>query len=119
VSRSARYRRGRWAELAAAALLTAKGYRVLAWRWRCSQGELDLVARRGGTLVFVEVKARRTEAEAAEAVTLRQRRRIERAASAYLQRFPECTACACRFDVVRLTPPFRLRHLPDAWRPEW
>ena len=50
--------RGRLAEIAAALVLTLKGYRILARRFRCPVGEVDLIARRFGTVVFVEVKAR-------------------------------------------------------------
>jgi putative endonuclease len=80
--RSAAFRLGLTAETKAAALLLAKGYRIVARRWRSPVGEIDLVARRGRVLAFVEVKARGSHHDAAYAVTLRQQRRIIAAAQA-------------------------------------
>lgn len=126
--REAAYRRGIWAELAAAALLSAKGYRLLARRFRCPHGEIDLVASRWTTLVFVEVKARASEAEAALSLAPRQQARIRRAAEAWLARHtlsrPASDAASqtlgdwttIRFDVI-LVAPWRLpRHISDAFR---
>src|ERR1700751_454209 len=82
--RQVAFRLGLSAETRAAALLLAKGYRIVARRWRSPVGEIDLVVRRGRLLVFVEVKARVRLAVAAEAVPERQRRRIVAAAEAWL-----------------------------------
>src|SRR5262249_45878392 len=84
VGRQAAFRLGLSAESRAAALLLAKGYRVVARRYRTHVGEVDIVARRGNVLVFVEVKARDRLDDAAEAVTERQQRRIIAAAEAWL-----------------------------------
>jgi putative endonuclease len=109
-------------EARAAWLLRLKGYRVLARRSKHHVGEIDLVVRRGSVLAFVEVKARADAARAIEAITANQRRRIERAAEAFVQRHPGLMACAMRFDVVLVgaRPWERLwpRHIVDAWRPE-
>jgi putative endonuclease len=86
--RSAAWGRGRIAETAAMLLLLAKGYRILARRWRAPGAEIDIVARRGGTIVFVEVKARRSMDLAEIALTPAQRRRITRAAELFLARHP-------------------------------
>src|SRR5512132_1404728 len=72
--RQAAFRTGISAESRAAAFLIAKGFRILARRWRSPLGEIDIVARRRHLLVFVEVKARASLAEAAESVDERQRR---------------------------------------------
>ena len=86
--RQARYRRGHISEYVAAALLTAKGYRILARRYQSPAGEVDLVAKRGKRLVFVEVK-RRTSLEACEAaIGSTQRQRVRRAAECWLARHP-------------------------------
>ncbi|MBM3523954.1 MAG: YraN family protein, partial [Alphaproteobacteria bacterium] len=100
----------------AALLLRLKGFRILARGQRSRLGEIDLVARRGGLLVFVEVKARADAALAAEAVTPRQRQRIARAARAYLAGRPTLQGCTQRFDVVLLGRGSWPRHVPDAWR---
>jgi putative endonuclease len=105
---------GRRAETLAAWWLRLKGYRILARRVRTPVGEVDIVARRGRTLVFVEVKARLDVATAAEALTYVNRRRIARAANALLARFG--TGCeAARIDAV-LMAPWRLpHHIVGAW----
>ena len=108
---------GRRAETAAALLLRLKGFAILARRFSSPLGEIDLVARRGGLLVFVEVKRRDSAGDALEAVGFRQRERIARAATLFLQRQPQLAGLARRFDVVAVTPWRLPLHLPDAWRP--
>jgi putative endonuclease len=83
--RRAAFRLGLSAERQAAGLLLVKGYRVVARRFRSGVGEVDIVARHGDLLVFVEVKARERLDDAAEAVTPRQQRRIIAAAEAWRQ----------------------------------
>jgi putative endonuclease len=107
-------RRGRRAETLAAWLLRAKGYRIIARRFRCPAGEIDLVAARGRTLVFVEVKTRGDVGIAAESLLPHQRRRIRNAAQAFLQRRPDLADRFMRFDAV-LVSGFP-RHQTDAWR---
>jgi putative endonuclease len=83
--------------------LERRGYAILARRYRRRGGELDIIAKDGATLVFVEVKARdsREFGEAAEAVTPYKRRRITRLALDYMMR-NHITDCPCRFDVVSI-----------------
>ena len=84
VERQVAFRTGISAESRAAALLIAKGFRILARRWKSPVGEIDIVARRRSLLVFVEVKARERLDDAAWSVTERQRARIVAAAEAWL-----------------------------------
>jgi len=109
---------GLTSETRAAWLLRFKGYRVLARRAKHPVGEIDLIAKRGNLIAFVEVKARRSVGEAIHSITSNQRRRIERAAEAFVARSSALQNCDWRFDVVilegRLGWP---RHVPDAWRP--
>jgi len=81
-----------------------------------------LIARRGNVLAFIEVKSRRNLESALEAITANQRRRIERAAQAFVQRHPALARCDWRFDVMVVGPGALggvwPRHLPDAWRPD-
>jgi len=79
--RVAAFSLGLSAESRAAAYLVAKGYRIAARRFKTPFGEVDIVARRRGVLVFVEVKARSTLDAAAESLQLRQQRRIADAAA--------------------------------------
>src|ERR1700744_2022214 len=87
--RVAAFRTGLSAEGRAAALLMAKGYRIVARRFRTPHGEIDIVARRRNLIAFVEVKARASLDEAAYAVTPRQQQRIIEAAQAWLMAHPE------------------------------
>ncbi|MCC6918215.1 MAG: YraN family protein [Alphaproteobacteria bacterium] len=114
--------RGRVAEARAAWLLRLKGYSIVARRFRPARsfglGEIDLVARRGRMLAFVEVKARATDAEALLAITAQQQHRILRAAEHFLKVRPVYTGWPMRFDAVILEQDrFWPRHFPDAWRP--
>ncbi len=82
--RVAAFNTGLSAESRAAALLIAKGHRIVARRTRTPAGEIDIIVRRRDVLVFVEVKARASFDDAAYAVTPRQRQRIVAAAEAWL-----------------------------------
>src|SRR5437870_9000551 len=87
--RVAAFRTGLSAESRAAAFLMAKGYRILAKRFRTPYGEIDIVARRRNLIVFIEVKARASLDDAAYAVTPRQQQRIIDAAQGWLIAHPE------------------------------
>jgi putative endonuclease len=113
--RVAAFRTGLSAEARAAAYLMAKGYRILAKRFRTRYGEIDLVARRRNLLVFVEVKARASLDDAAYAVTPRQQRRIIDAAQAWLMAHPEHAEFELRFDAVLIAPRRLPRHLLAAF----
>lgn len=109
-------RRGRWAETLCLWSLRLRGYRILARDYRVAVGEVDILARRGGTLVAIEVKARGDRASASEAVTPRQRRRITRAAAHFLSGRPDLARLTLRFDVMLVVPRQLPLHLRDAWR---
>jgi len=116
--RVAAFQTGLSAESRAAALLIAKGYRIVARRFRTPVGEVDIVARRRNVLVFVEVKARINLDDAAECLTPRQQRRIAAAASAWLAAHPEDGASDIRFDAVLVAPRRIPRHIPAAFETE-
>lgn len=113
--RRGRERRGRTAERIAAALLRLKGYRILATRVRTPAGEIDLVARRGDVVVFVEVKTRASRDAAAGSVSRRQRQRIVRAAAHFAAARPALAAVTQRFDAILLAPRRLPRHIISAW----
>ena len=113
--RRRRERSGRRAEAVAVALLRLKGYRILATRARTPAGEIDIVARGGGTVAFIEVKGRSSAAAAIESISRRQRRRIVRAAAHFIAAHPAHAGTAQRFDAI-LVAPWRIpRHLISAW----
>jgi putative endonuclease len=114
-ARQVAFRWGLSAESRAAVFLIAKGYRIVSRRWRSPFGEVDIIARRRRTLVFVEVKARDLLDDAAEAVTPRQRQRIIGAAEAWLASHPKDAMCDIRFDAVLVAPRRMPRHIPGAF----
>ena len=114
-ARVAAFQTGLSAESRAAAYLMAKGYRILAKRFRTPYGEIDLVARKRNLLVFIEVKARASLDEAAYAVTPRQQQRIINAAQAWLMANPEHAGFDMRFDAMLIAPKRLPRHLLAAF----
>ena len=94
---------GKTGEDLACAELEKRGYAIIARRYRRRVGEIDIIARDGPTLVFVEVKTRdgRAFGEAAEAVTALKRRRMTQLALDYMTR-EHLSNCPCRFDVVSI-----------------
>jgi putative endonuclease len=113
--RLAAFRLGVSAESVAAVFLGAKGYRTIARRWKSPVGEIDLVIKRGGLIVFVEVKARKDFDQAAESVLVRQRRRIVAAAQAWLAAHPEHAGYDMRFDAVLVSPGRMPQHVVAAF----
>jgi putative endonuclease len=113
--RLAAFRTGLSAETCAAAYPMAKGYRILAKRFRTPHGEIDLIAKRRNLLAFVEVKARATLDEAAFAVTPRQQQRIIDAAQGWLIAHPEHAELELRFDAILIAPRRLPRHLLAAF----
>jgi putative endonuclease len=107
---------GRIAEDLAAWSLRLRGYRVLARRFKTPVGEIDLIARRGSLIAFVEVKARGNLDEALAALGPRQRERTARAAEFFLLRHPDHARCVLRFDLIAVRPWRVPHHLVDAWR---
>ncbi len=113
---------GRWGEGHAVRYLEREGYQVIARNWRRREGELDLVALHGSTLVFVEVKTRRTNSfgSAEESIDLRKQAQLAQIAQRYLDEHPDLRFTECRFDVLvvdlALRPP-QIRHYPNAFDP--
>jgi putative endonuclease len=112
---------GRRAEAEAARFLEMRGMRVIGRAFRTRAGEIDLIARDGEVLVFVEVKARTSLSwgRPAEAVGWRKRARMERAARFFLLRQALHPEPPCRFDVVEVLArpgePWAFRHHRDAF----
>jgi putative endonuclease len=104
--------RGEWL---AAMFLQCQLYRIVERRFKTPVGEIDLIAERFGTTVFVEVKARGRTESVAEALSKVNRRRLVRAAGYYLSRHPKLAATPLRFDVIFLAPKTWPRHLRNAF----
>jgi putative endonuclease len=121
----ARQRRGRRAqargvdtEAAAGAALARDGWTVHARRVHTASGEIDLVAEKDGLLAIIEVKSRPTLADAAAALTARQRARLIAAAEILLAEHPDWGANGVRFDVMVVDAAGAVRRIADAFRAE-
>ena len=111
--------RGEWGEAQAAAYLMQKGFQIVERHFRTRFGELDIIAKQGGFLAFVEVKTRKNDrfAAARESVTVQKQEKLRIAAELWLQKHP--TALQPRFDVIEVygVPGGRVRisHIPNAF----
>jgi putative endonuclease len=117
--RQVAFRLGISAESRAAAYLIAKGFRILARRFRSPVGEIDIIACRRHLLIFVEVKARDSFDEAARSVSDRQRARIAAAVEAWLAHQGSVPFKDLRFDAVLVAPGRIPRHIPAAFEAGW
>ncbi|MDB5506881.1 MAG: hypothetical protein JWR75_1519 [Devosia sp.] len=108
-------RAGHRGEFWAALFLMAQLYRIRARRVKTPVGEIDLIAERFGTTVFVEVKARGLSSDEAAALHAVDRRRIVRAAQYYVAKHPALAATPLRFDVIFIAPFALPRHLKAAF----
>jgi putative endonuclease len=114
VSHRSAEQRGRKAETLACWALRLKGWRILARRARVRAGEVDIVARRGRTIAFVEVKARASEHECGLALDEYRLRRVAMAAEQLAQRFQR-PGDDLRIDAMFVVPGRWPRHLPNVW----
>jgi len=110
-------RRGRLAERYAALWLQAKGYRLIAHRVKLPVGEIDLIARRGGVLAFIEVKQRTSLEDAVTSVQWRAWQRIARASELWASHDTRLTRLDWRYDLIAITPWALPKHYKDFWRP--
>ena len=114
---------GRWGQHQAERFLRRNGWQMLARNFAAGSGEIDLIAAsRSGTIAFVEVKTRRSEAfaPAVSAVNYRKQQKLIRTAKCFLRQY-KLSDCPLRFDVItvilpRQGPP-QIRHYPAAFRP--
>lgn len=114
MNRAEAERRGRRAEAIAAWWLRIQGWRIVSRRARTPVGEIDLVARRGRTVAFVEVKSRRDDEGLALAVDRQRLIRVARAAEALIPRFAK-RGETIRIDVILIAPWHLPRHLKNVW----
>jgi putative endonuclease len=115
---SSTYVRGIDAETAACLALVRHGWTVLARRFRTEAGEIDIIAAQPDLLAIIEVKARRTLADAALALSARQRARLIAAADIALAEHPEWAREGMRFDLMVVDATGTVRRIADAFRLE-
>lgn len=116
MSSETNHEKGVQAENRTASWLEDKGYKILEQRYKTPMGEIDLIIKLGEVIAFVEVKARKTQGEALESITLRARKRIIQTAEYFLSIYTESYDIA-RFDAVAVTPE-GIHHLENAWQIE-
>ena len=120
--RQARQRRGiearssgRRAEVWAVVWLMLRGYRILGFRLKTPQAEIDILAQKSGILAVVEVKRRTSLERALEAVTPDQRQRLMRAATTLAARRPSLAGLSVRLDLMAMAPGRWPQHVENAW----
>ncbi|WP_295529606.1 YraN family protein [Novosphingobium sp. Chol11] len=116
MSRAEAERQGRRGEMLAAWYLRLKGWRVLARRQKIGVGEVDLIARKGRTVAFIEVKWRSSGAALDQAIDARRLRRVARAAEALAPRFSN-PGDDLRIDVILIAPGQWPRQIANVWQP--
>jgi putative endonuclease len=115
MNRQAAERFGAWGERRAAWWLRLHGWRILARRVKLRSGEIDLIARRGRTIAFVEVKARATAADLDTAIDTYRLRRVATATRAVAHHYAK-PGDDIRIDVILIAPRSWPRHLVNIWQ---
>jgi len=95
--------------------LSVTGWRVLAWRWKCPLGEIDLVAKRGKIISFIEVKARQKEQAAINLITAHLWRQISEAADLFMARHGQYANFSWLFDAIIIVPRKWPRRFKNMW----
>lgn len=110
---------GRWGERVACAFLVGKGYAIRETNWRMSPYEIDIVAMKGNTIVFVEVKTRSDDfLDPIDAVDKRKMANMTRAANAFVNHYN--VPHEVQFDIITITGTqdnYKIEHYPDAFYP--
>ena len=109
------FRRGWMSEYLAALYLMAKGYRILALRYKTKVGEIDIIARKGDIVIFCEVKARQTVDDAVFAVNATTQKRIRDASDFWLSRQKNTSYLSQRYDVIAILPRSLPKHLENCF----
>lgn len=109
------HQKGLRAEFLAKLYFRLKGYQIVGERFKTPVGEIDLILKKGRRLAFVEVKWRGTAAAAAESIHAKNQSRVKRAATLYLQRYPEYTQYELGFDALVMAPGAWPQHIRNAW----
>lgn len=109
------YRFGLWGEDIACLYLRLKGYRILERNHRTPYGEIDIIAKRRKTLVFIEVKSRASMDQALFALSPFQQKRITNAAKSFLSVNPRYCVQNIRFDFLAISARYWPRHIKNAW----
>lgn len=109
------FKKGIWSETLATVALRLSGHRILARRFRCRSGEIDIIASKRDLIVFVEVKARTSLKDAVDSVGFHNQNRIRNAADYWISKQNHLTSFSYRFDIVAVAPLQWPVHVKDAF----
>ncbi|MCT4574795.1 MAG: YraN family protein [Alphaproteobacteria bacterium] len=109
------YNKGLLAEFLASIFLVLRGYKILNKRYKTKVGEIDIVARKGNYIHFVEVKLRKNQALAKEAISYKNQVRVTNAAKIYLQKNQKYLNYNLSFDAISVNFPLRINFIKNAW----
>lgn len=109
------YRLGQFSEYLVAGFLVLKGYKILHIRYKNPTGEVDIIARRGKTLIFVEVKSRKNLDLSYKILGNKQISRITKTAMLYLQKNTAYNSFDVRFDLIIVSKLWNIEHIKNAW----
>ncbi len=113
------YYSGKFAEFIAKLFLRLKGYRIISSRYSAirgtSAGEIDIIAKKNHTIVFIEVKKRKTIDLAKEVIFSKQQNRIYHSAEIFLSKHPKYQNFDCRFDAICFNKFYHFTHIKNAW----
>lgn len=98
-------------------ILTLKLYKILQWRYRCIYGEIDIIAKKGKNIFFIEVKSRKHyESFSENLISRKQIKRISNSASFYISRNKHFSNYNARFDLVFISSSFKYKYVANAWQ---
>jgi putative endonuclease len=117
-NKKAAYDFGILAETLSVLYLRLKLYSIIERRYKTYAGEVDIIAKRAKSIVFIEVKARKNSKDTHEVLSRRQQIRITRAAQVFLSNNKKFGASNIRFDLILFTPKF-IKHIKNAWESEY
>ena len=108
------YRTGIWAEYYAAFRLVIRGYYILNFRYKTKVGEVDIIAKKGHIIAFIEVKYRQSLDDGVSAISLKSRSRIRRASEHFILG-KQTESHTLRFDVIAINNKLKMRHIENAF----
>lgn len=103
------------AEIIALVFLKIKFYKIVECRYRSHAGEIDIIAKRGKYIVFIEVKARKNSSHIFDVLSSKQQLRIRNSAEFFLSRNKKFQNLQPRFDLITISPKHGLTHLKNGW----
>ncbi len=109
------YNYGLICELLALIFLTLKLYRIISWRYKTNVGEIDIIASKKNTIIFIEVKARKDKTLLHYSLTTKQQQRILKASNLFIKYNRKWHKKSLRYDLIVINKIFNFTHIKNAW----